>query len=55
MLDMNNVEIKTGDVVEISGAYFKNDNGLISWNALPVIRDGLDPIIACGKSPKPES
>ena len=28
MLDMNNVEIKTGDVVEISGAYFKNDNGL---------------------------
>ena len=28
MLDMNNVEIKTGDVVEISGAYFKNHNGL---------------------------
>ncbi len=28
MLDMNNVEIKTGDIVEISGAYFKNDNGL---------------------------
>lgn len=27
MLDMNGIEIKTGDVVEISGAYFKNDNG----------------------------
>lgn len=28
MLDKNGMEIKTGDVVEISGAYFKNDNGL---------------------------
>ena len=28
MLDKNGVEIKTGDIVEISGAYFKNDNGL---------------------------
>lgn len=28
MLDKNNIEIKTGDVVRISGAYFKNDNGL---------------------------
>ena len=28
MLDKNNREIKTGDVVRISGAYFKNDNGL---------------------------
>lgn len=27
MLDKNGMEIKTGDVVEISGAYFKNDNG----------------------------
>lgn len=28
MLDKNGVVIKTGDVVEIKGAYFKNDNGL---------------------------
>ncbi|MDO4315126.1 MAG: hypothetical protein Q4C45_05065 [Oscillospiraceae bacterium] len=28
MLDKNGVEIKTGAIVEISGAYFKNDNGL---------------------------
>ena len=28
MLDKNGVEIKTGQVVEITGAYFKNDNGL---------------------------
>ena len=28
MLDKNGVEIRTGDVVEISGAFFKNDNGL---------------------------
>ncbi len=28
MLDINGIEIKTGDVVEIKGAYFKNDNGL---------------------------
>ena len=27
MLDKNGIEIKTGDVVEITGAYFKNDNG----------------------------
>ena len=27
MLDKNGIEIKTGDVVEIKGAYFKNDNG----------------------------
>lgn len=28
MTDKNNRTIKTGDVVEITGAYFKNDNGL---------------------------
>lgn len=28
MLDKNGIEIKTGDAVRISGAYFKNDNGL---------------------------
>lgn len=28
MLDKNGVEIRTGMVVEITGAYFKNDNGL---------------------------
>lgn len=28
MLDKNGKEIKTGDVVKISGAYFANDNGL---------------------------
>ncbi len=28
MLDKNGIEIKTGDIVEITGAFFKNDNGL---------------------------
>jgi hypothetical protein len=28
MIDKNGIEIKTGDVVEITGAFFKNDNGL---------------------------
>ena len=28
MTDKNGIEIKTGDVVEITGAYFKSDNGL---------------------------
>lgn len=28
MLDKNGVEIKTGAIVRISGAFFKNDNGL---------------------------
>lgn len=28
MTDKNGIEIKTGDIVEITGAYFKNDNGL---------------------------
>ena len=27
MIDKNGIEIKTGDTVEITGAYFKNDNG----------------------------
>lgn len=28
MTDRNGIEMKTGDIVEITGAYFKNDNGL---------------------------
>ena len=28
MKDKNGIEIKTGMIVKISGAYFKNDNGL---------------------------
>lgn len=28
MFDKNGKEIKTGDIVEITGAYFKSDNGL---------------------------
>ena len=28
MRDNNNVEMKTGDIVEIKNAYFKNDNGI---------------------------
>lgn len=28
MIDKNGIEFKTGDIVEITGAYFKNDNGL---------------------------
>lgn len=28
MFDVNGIEIKTGMIVEVSGAYFKNDNGL---------------------------
>lgn len=28
MLDKNGKEIRTGDMVQITGAYFKNDNGL---------------------------
>ena len=27
MLDMNGIEIRTGQIVEISGAFFQNDNG----------------------------
>lgn len=42
MLDKNGIEMKTGDIVEITGAFFKNDNGLYfvesspgdpSWNS----------------------
>ena len=32
MLDKNGVEIRTGCIVEITGAYFKNDNGDPSWS-----------------------
>ena len=35
MLDKNNKEIKTGDIVRISGAYFKNDNGLYYVESSP--------------------
>ena len=32
MNDKNNRPMKTGDVVEITGAYFKNDNGLVTYD-----------------------
>lgn len=35
MQDKNGTEIKTGDIVKISGAYFKNDNGLYFVTASP--------------------
>lgn len=35
MLDKNGVEIKSGDIVEITGAYFKIDNGLYFVTASP--------------------
>lgn len=35
MLDKNGIEIKTGQIVEISGAYFKNDNGLYFVDKAP--------------------
>lgn len=35
MKDKNGTEIKTGMIVEITGAYFKNDNGLYFVNASP--------------------
>ena len=35
MQDKNGIEIKTGDIVKISGAYFKNDNGLYFVTASP--------------------
>jgi hypothetical protein len=35
MFDKNNVEIKTGDIVKIEGAYFKVDNGLYFVENVP--------------------
>ena len=35
MTDKNGVEIKTGMVVRISGAYFKKDNGLYYVDSSP--------------------
>lgn len=35
MTDKNGTEIRTGDIVEITGAYFKNDNGLYFVQASP--------------------
>lgn len=35
MLDKNGAEIKTGAIVKITGAYFKNDNGLYFVQASP--------------------
>lgn len=35
MTDKNGVEIKTGAIVKISGAFFKNDNGLYFVQASP--------------------
>ena len=37
MVDKNGVEMKTGDVVLISGAFFKNDNGLWFIERSPVL------------------
>lgn len=35
MIDKNGIEIKTGNIVEISGAFFKSDNGLYFVNRSP--------------------
>lgn len=35
MTDKNNIEIKTGDIVEITDAFFKTDNGLYFVTASP--------------------
>lgn len=35
MIDKNGSEIKTGQVVRVTGAYFKNDNGLFLVTAVP--------------------
>ena len=35
MQDKNGIEMKTGDIVEITGAYFKNDNGLYFIDCSP--------------------
>lgn len=35
MLDKNGVEMKTSDIVEITGAFFKNDNGLYFVESSP--------------------
>lgn len=35
MLDKNGIEIKTGDIVEITGAFFKTDNGLYFVQSSP--------------------
>lgn len=35
MFDKNGIEIKAGQIVEISGAYFKNDNGLYFIDCAP--------------------
>ena len=38
MLDKNGIRINAGDIVQISGAYFKNDNGFYY-----VEQDGTNP------------
>lgn len=35
MLDKNGIEIKTGDIVKIEGAFFKNDNGIYFVDCSP--------------------
>lgn len=35
MFDKNGVEIRTGQVVKVTGAFFKNDNGLYFVEKLP--------------------
>ena len=47
MLDKNGIEMKTGMIVQISGAYFKNDNGTYYIDRSPggrrMEREGLFP------------
>lgn len=33
MLDKNGIEIKTGDIVRITGAYFKTDNAVAAYRS----------------------
>ena len=41
MLDKNGIEIKRGDIVRITGAYFKADNGLWKVETAPGVGNWL--------------
>lgn len=47
MTDKNNVEIKAGDIVEITGAYFKHDNAIYFVEHIPGAPAGLAATSAC--------
>lgn len=54
MVDKNGIEIKTGDIVKIEDAFFKNDNGIYFVDCSPNDPSWIGSDYSLKKNPKQE-